>query len=315
MKVVVAGGSGALGRRVTADLASRGHDVVILTRSPGPHSPGSPHSSGPGGTGRRVRWDGRSPGPWAAELPGAAVINLCGLLVDRPPTPRNVELLTSSRVEPTLALVSAAATLDPPPPVWIQMSTLAIYGDAGDAILDERAQPADGPPQMAGVALAWEAAAGTPASRQVILRTGIVLDPLTTAMRRLRGLARFGLGGRIGTGRQWVSWLHIGDYLGIIRACLAHPALSGVVHATSPNPVTNTELMAILRQVLHRPPAPPTPAPLLRLGAILLRSDPALALTGRRCVPARLLESGFAFEHPDLPAALRHLTTLGQANS
>lgn len=312
----MAGGSGALGRRVTADLTSRGHDVVILTRSPGPHSPGSSRSSGPGGTCRRVTWDGRSAGPWAAELAGATVINLCGLLVDRPPTPRNIDLLTRSRVEPTLALASAAAALDQPPPAWIQMSTLAIYGDAGDAVLDERAPPADGPPQMTSVARAWEAAAaGATAGRQVILRTGIVLDPLTTAMRRLRDLARLGLGGRIGTGRQWVSWLHVGDYLGIIRACLADPGLSGVVHATSPHPVTNAELMAALRQVLHRPPAPPTPAPLLRLGAILLRSDPALALTGRRCVPARLLESGFVFEHPDLPAALEDLTNRGRASS
>jgi len=300
VKVVVAGGSGALGRRVTADLAARGHDIAVLTRTP---RPGSPH--------RQVAWDGRSAGPWAGELAGAAVVNLAGELVDRPATPRNIELLTHSRVEPTLALARAAATLDQPPPVWIQMSTLAIYGDAGDAVLDERAQPAQGPPQMPGVARAWEAAAagaaGAPAGRQVILRTGIVLDPQSQAMRRLQGLVGCGLGGRIGSGRQWVSWLHIDDYLSIVRACLQDPELSGVVHATSPNPVTNAELMAALRGALRRPPAPPTPTLLLRLGAIVLRSDPALALTGRRCVPRRLLEAGFAFDHPDLEAALAHL--------
>ncbi len=297
MKIVLAGGTGGLGRRIGADLAARGHGVAVLTRSP---RPGSPY--------RQLTWDGCSVGPWAVELAGAAVVNLAGELVDRPPTPRNIELLTRSRVEPTLALVDAAATVDQPPPAWIQMSTLAIYGDSGDAILDERAPPADAPPQMTRVARAWEdAAAGAPAGRQVVLRTGIVLDPQAPAMRRLRGLVRYGLGGRIGAGRQWISWLHLDDYLGIVRACLDDQSLSGVVHATSPLPVTNAELMAALRRVLHRPPAPPTPPWLLRLGATLLRSDPALALTGRRCVPGRLLEAGFTFGHPELEPALRHL--------
>jgi NAD dependent epimerase/dehydratase family enzyme len=104
-----------------------------------------------------------------------------------------------------------------------------------------------------------------------------------------------------------VSWLHVGDFTAIIRACLAEAALAGVVHATSPNPVTNAQLMSELRHALHRPPAPPTPAWLLRLGAALLRSDPALALTGRRCVPRALLDAGFKFTHPDLRPALADL--------
>jgi uncharacterized protein (TIGR01777 family) len=296
VKIIVAGGSGALGGRVCADLSARGHDVVVLTRAA---REGSAH--------RQIEWDGETVGPWATELAGAAVINLCGALVDRPPTADNVELLTRSRVKPTRALMRAAGSLDIPPVAWIQMSTLAIYGDAGDAVLDEGAEPADGPAQMPGVARPWEAAAAGAQTRLVILRTGVVLDPLSPALKRLAGLVRLGLGGRIGSGRQWVSWLHFADFQAVIRACLDDEAMTGVVHATSPNPVTNTELMCSLRHVLHRQAAPPTPAWLLRVGAIALRSDPALALTGRRCVPGALTRAGFEFGFPDLEPALRDL--------
>lgn len=297
MKVVIAGGSGALGQRIAQDLLSRGDEVVVLSRS-----------TRTGGWGRHVRWDGVSVGEWATELADAALINLCGALVDRRPTSTNVALLTQSRTEPTRALAQAAATLDRPIPVWLQMSTLAIYGDAGEATLDETARPADGPPQMAGVARAWEeSAAGVNAQRQVVLRTGIVLDRDTPAFQRLTGLVRWGLGGRVSSGRQWVSWLHIADMLGIVRWCLDNPEAAGVLHATAPVPVRNSELMATLRQALHRRTATPTPAPLVRLGAIVLRTDPALALAGRRCVPARLQRAGFQFSYPDLPHAVASL--------
>jgi hypothetical protein len=137
-------------------------------------------------------------------------------------------------------------------------------------------------------------------SPQVVLRTAIVLDRATPAFDRLTGLARWGLGGRISSGRQWVSWLHVDDYLAIIRCVLDDPAFSGVVHATSPTPVTNAEFMATLRRVLRRGPAPPTPAWAVRLGAVLLRTDRALALTGRRCIPKRLLDNGLVFSFPEL---------------
>jgi uncharacterized protein (TIGR01777 family) len=297
VKVVVAGGSGALGRRICAMLAARGDEPVVLTRSPGRPS-----------RYRQVRWDGRTVGGWAGELDGASVVNLAGALVDRRPSVAAIELLTRSRVEPTRALALAATAVDRPPPVWLQMSTLAIYGDAGEAVLDETAAPATGPPQMAGVARAWEAAAdGVRTGRQITLRTAVVLDPGTPALRRLTALARYGLGGRIGPGRQWVSWLHIDDFLAVVLQVLTGDTLHGVVHATSPYPVRNAELMAELRRAVHRPPAPPTPAAMARLGAYLLRTDSALALTGRRAVPSRLLQAGFTFDHPCLGPALDDL--------
>ncbi|MCF6379071.1 DUF1731 domain-containing protein [Nocardioides KLBMP 9356] len=293
----MAGGSGALGRRLCDDLASAGYDVVVLSRTPRP----GPH--------RQVPWDGQTVGSWSAELSGSAVINLAGELVDQRPTAANISLLTSSRVAPTRALVGASRTLDSPVPVWVQASTLAIYGDAGDVVLDETSPPADGPPQMAGVARAWEAALdGANAARSVVLRTGIVLDNDTPALDRLRSLTRWGLGGRVGPGTQWINWVHIDDWLAMVRTALAEGStLEGVVHATGPEPVRNVDLMRALRRSAGRPPAPPTPAALVRLGAAFLRTDPALALTGRRAVPARLLASGFEFRHPRIDDALADL--------
>lgn len=313
MKVVVAGGRGALGRRLVADLAGRGHEVVVLTRSP---RAGLPSQLG---------WDGVTVGGWRSALAGAVVVNLAGELVDRRPTPANVALLTRSRVEPTRALGSAATGLDPAVPVWVQASTLAIHGDAGEALLDDTAPPAAGPPQMAGVATAWEAAAAdVPAGRTVVLRTSIVLDRDTPALDRLRGLVRAGVGGRVGSGRQWFSWIHVEDWLRVVRWCSglsdpAEPGLpdadvplpSGVLAVTAPEPVRNAELMATLRRVLRRPPAPPIPAFAVRLGSIPLRTDPALGLTGRRVVPSRLLEAGFTFRYPHLEPALRDLLSRG----
>jgi uncharacterized protein len=271
--------------------------VVILTRSP--RSGLDVH---------QAVWDGRTVGAWARELEGAVVLNLAGELVDRWPTKANVELLRRSRVEPTLALVQASTELASPPSVWLQMSTLAIYGDAGQKIIDERHPPAAGPPQMAGVARAWERAVdGAKTDRLVVLRTGVVLDAGTPALDRLTALTRFGLGGRISTGEQWISWLHIDDFLRAVKFIIEQPALDAVIHVTSPNPIRNKDMMATLRARLRRPWSPPTPNALVHLGAWLMRSDPALALTGRRCVPGRLQEAGFDFLHPRFDEALADL--------
>jgi hypothetical protein len=297
MKFVIAGGSGSVGRRVAGDLAQRNHEVVILTRSRRPEI-----------THRQAEWDGRTVGSWATELEGAVLLNLAGELVDRRPTTRNIASLRRSRVEPTRALAHATAGLTTPPALWLQMSTLAIYGDAGQDIVDEQHPPADGPPQMAGVARPWEAAAQrVDAARLVVLRTGIVLDQGTPAFDRLTRLTRLGLGGRVGSGDQWTSWIHVDDFLRALRFVCDRQALDGIIHLTSPRPIQNRDMMRSLRAALHRPWSPPTPTPLVHLGALLLGSDPALALTGRRCVPRRLLDAGFEFEHPTFDDALADL--------
>jgi uncharacterized protein (TIGR01777 family) len=297
MNVVIAGGTGSVGRRLADGLAGRGDTVTILTRSP---RPDVEH--------RQVRWDGRTVGPWARELEGATVVNLAGELVDRRPTAKNIELLRSSRVDATNALVEAASLLTTRPPLWLQMSTLAIYGDAGQGVVDEQHPVADGPPQMSGVARPWERAVErAPTDRLVVMRTGIVLDNGSPAFDRLVRLTNLGLGGRIGTGEQWVSWIHVDDFLRATRSICDHEDITGVVHVTAPNPIQNREMMAALRNALHRRWSPPTPKPLVHVGALFMQTDPALALTGRRCVPARLLDAGFEFEHSNFDSALRDL--------
>ncbi|HZA87702.1 MAG TPA: DUF1731 domain-containing protein, partial [Acidimicrobiales bacterium] len=257
---------------------------------------------------RQVRWDGRTAGSWAVELEGAIVVNLAGELVDRRPTAKNVELLRRSRVEPTKALVEAASRLETRPPLWLQMSSLAIYGDAGEGLVDEQHPVADGPPQMPGVARPWEQAVqGAATDRLVIMRTGIVLDHGTPAFDRLVHLTKLGLGGRISTGKQWISWIHVDDFLRAVRFIRDHDEIVGIVHVTAPNPIRNRDMMAALRNALRRPWSPPTPKPLVHLGALVVRTDPALALTGRRCLPTRLLDAGFDFNHPTFDSALQDL--------
>lgn len=297
MKYVIAGGSGSLGQRLARRLEADGGGVVVLTRDPSRVRHGRP-----------VAWDARTVGPWAAELEGAIVVNLAGQLVDRRPTSANIKMLRSSRVDATLALKRAVAENGWTAPLWLQMSSLAVYGDAGDLILDESASPVRPLPQMTGVAEAWERAAdGVAADRVVVLRTGIVLDVGTPALDRLVTLTRLGLGGRIASGRQWISWIHIDDFLGAVCHIIDTPGISDVVHVTSPAPAPNRDLMAALRRALRRPPALPTPTQAARAGAWLMGTDPALALTGRRCVPAKLEGAGYEFAWPMIDSAIADL--------
>ena len=304
-RAVLAGGSGTLGQVLADDLAARGLEVVVLTRRP---NPTARH--------RQVAWDGRSPGSWVRELEDpsrTAVVNLAGRLVDARPTPANIADLRRSRVEPTLALVAASRSMDEPIARWVQASTTAIWSDAGEArVTEDTPLPTgtDALPQMTGVAGPWEAAAADAhTDHLVILRTSVVLMPHSPALDRLLLLARLGVGGPVGSGRQWFSWIHVDDWLRVVRSALGlepgTPLTSGVVIAAAPHPVRNAELMAGLRRYAHRPAlAPPTPGWLVRIGAVLLRTDPALALTGRHCTSDVLQRNGFRFDYPELDGAL-----------
>lgn len=310
LKVVIAGGSGTLGRSLAADLTTRGHDVVLLTRST---DLDLPH--------RQLTWDGATVGGWADELaqdPGnTAVINLAGRLVDARPTEANITELRESRVRPTRALVRASQALETPLARWVQGSTTAIYSDAGESEVTESSPLPTGPaalPQMTGVAGPWEAAVeGANTEHLTILRTSIVLESGSPAFGRLASVTRAGLGGRVGSGRQWFSWIHIDDWLSLVRATLGLEAgvdlPDGILIAAAPHPVRNAELMALLRQHLHRPPAPPTPTALVRVGSVALRTDPALGLTGRHATSELTTEADFEFTHPTLDGALRDLTS------
>lgn len=264
----MAGGSGTLGRALCDDLTARGHDVVVLSRRP---SASLPH--------RQVVWDAR-----VAEL-------------------------RDSRVEATRALVAASRAACRPVRRWLQASTTAIWSDAGERRLDEDSPlPDPGLPQMSGVARPWEASVvGANTDHLVVLRTSIVLAPGTPALDRLLLLTRLGLGGKVGSGRQWFSWVHESDWLAISRSALGLGPVElpdGVVVAAAPHPVRNAELMAQLRHAVGRRVGVPTPAWLLRLGAVALRTDPALALTGRHCTSAVLDRAGFGFRFEHIGPAL-----------
>lgn len=296
--VVIAGGSGSLGQKLARNFAELGHEVVILTRRKQFDLPF-----------RQLHWDGETlDASWARLIPGAILINLSGELVDKRPTAKNIALLKSSRVKPTKALVKAAKDFGSPE-LWLQMSTLAIYGDAGERLLDESARPATGPEQMAGVAKVWESSLVPIAGcRSVFLRTGIVFDSGTPALNRLVLMAKMFLGGSVASGKQWVSWIHIKDFISAINFIVSSESISGQVHVTSPNPIRNKELMLALRKVLKMPWSPPTPALVIRFGArFIFRTDPLLALTGRRAIPAKLKAAGFEFKQPEITAALMDL--------
>ena len=298
MKIVIAGGAGTLGREIAKHFAAQGNEVVVFSRR---------NVSVEGA--RVLIWDGQSVSEdWARELQDSVLLNLSGELVDRVPTKANIDLLETSRVEPTNTLVQAARQFGTPK-LWLQMSTLAIYGDAGEQILTETSLPANGPRQMAGVAKAWEAAsADAPAIRKVILRTAVVLQPNTPALNRLVRITKLFLGGQVASGKQWVSWIDCRDFIRALDFIVKDESLNGIVHVTSPNPIQNKTLMRELRRALVRPWSPPTPAFLIRVGArVLFRTDPLLALTGRRAAPIKLLERGFDFQFGSIDQTLKDL--------
>lgn len=290
MRAVLVGGSGFLGAQVRRHLLERGDEVTVIGR----------------GAESDAVWDGRTLGPWSAALDGADVIvHLAGKRVDCRPTRANIDELISSR-EGTVNLVGAAlARVERPPQHWVQLSSLAIFGDTGDEVVDESTTPSGrGPRQMVEVCRRWEAAyesATAGVTRRVLLRPAIGIGgPGDPATRRLVLLARLGLAGPVAGGRQWVSWIGGDDLLTLLVRAIDDPHMTGLYHLTSPTPVRNDELMAAYREAVGARFGVASPAAVTRLGAWLLGSDPELALTGRRAVPTRLLDEGFRFRQTDI---------------
>lgn len=303
-QVVIAGGSGLIGRALARVLVARGDRVVVLTRRAGGAANGW----------EDAEWDGRSLGEWTRHLDGAdAVVNLAGRTVDCVKTPDNRDEILRSRVEATRALGEACRSIGERggrvPAVWVQMSTAHIYGDPPTRVCTEDSPPGLGLAPEVGRAWEVECERACPAgTRRVVLRTGFVLAREGGAYPRLRSLARVGLGGTVGSGTQGMSWLHADDMTAILLRAIDDDSMSGVYIASGPNPVSNRAFMHALRRSIGVPIGLPAPAPLVRLGApLLMRTDPELALYGRYCEPRRLVEEGFGFRFGDLDAALADL--------
>jgi hypothetical protein len=300
-RIILAGGNGFIGRALTLELRRRDYQVIILTRSPRPRNDDI----------KEIAWDGQNPGPWTQSLDGAAaIVNLAGHNINCPHTPANLALLTASRVNSVRALAAALPTLAQPPRVWVQASAIGYYGDTDDQICTETS-PADTGP-LADICCHWEdafQAISEPRPRSVLLRIGFVLGRDGGALPVLNKLTRAFLGGAVGTGRQYISWIHLADLTRMFVAALEED-LTGTYNAVGPNPVTNAAFMKTLRAAWHRPWSPPAPALAVRLGARLIRSEGTLALISSRCLPERFSERRFQFEFPQLAPALHNLCHL-----
>jgi uncharacterized protein (TIGR01777 family) len=305
-KIVIAGGSGFLGVSLATHLAALGYSVVVLSRRP-------PKVAGPW---RHVTWDARTVGPWRDELAGAAgLVNLTGRSVDCVKTPDHCDEILRSRVESTRVLGAVLRSIDAPPPVWVQMSTAHIYGDPPEAWCTEDSPPGVGlAPLVAG---AWEDEFRTsvrPTQRPVILRTGFVLGrdrgAGNGALARLSLVAKLGLGGRVGSGTQGMSWIHEHDLNRLFERALCDATMTGMYVASSPNPVSQRDYMLALRRALRAPIGLPAAEWMVRFGARwFLNTDPELALYGRYVTSQRLRAEGFEFRFPLLGGALDDLVS------
>lgn len=308
MKVVIPGGSGQVGTILARAFHNEGHDVVVLSRGLGIRP------------WRVVGWDGVTLGDWRRELDGSdIVINLTGRSVNCRYTPENRDEILQSRLLSTATVGRAIGEATRPPRIWLQASTATIYSHRYDGPNDERTGILGGQELHApdswrfsiDVAQAWERSfeeAVTPGTRKVALRSAMILSPDHGGVfDALLGLARRGFGGRLGDGRQFMSWVHHDDFVAAVRWIIGHENLDGVVNVAAPNPLPNAEFMRLLREACGVSFGLPASEWMLEIGAIFLRTETELILKSRRVVPTRLLEDGFAFRFPTWNAAARDL--------
>ena len=297
MKILVTGSSGLVGTALVNALARGGHTVCRLVR---------PQTAGGGGAkeGFVVAWN-----PATGELGGAgvgadAVVNLAGAsIADGRWTTQRKELLCSSRIETTRALVGALAKMNARPSVLVSASAIGYYGDRGDETLTEESK--GGGDFLAGLAQEWEAEALKARAlgiRVVLVRFGIILAREGGALPKMMLPFKIGVGGKLGSGQQWMSWVALEDVVGILRLVIENASLRGAVNIVSPQPLQNAEFTYVLAQAMHRPALFPAPAFALRLA--LGEMADALLLSSQRVLPGALEKVGYRFLHADLTSAL-----------
>jgi uncharacterized protein (TIGR01777 family) len=274
--------------------------VLVLSRSAGKGS---------------VVWDGRTVGDWASSLDGAeAVINVCGKSVGKRWTKRSMKEMRDSRIEPTSAIAEAIQSSKNPPKLWINTSAIGYYGHTGAREVSEATR--HGEDFLAELCVEWEAAclkSATPDTRKVCLRLGVVLDRESEFVKATSLVAKLGLGAALGSGRQYISWVHMQDVVKMFEWCLYEPA-TGAVNVCAPRPATNAEYMAALRAAYGLPALPNVPAAVIKLVGGVLGKEASLLLTGQRAVPEIALARGFRFRFDLLPPALDEcLDTLPKA--
>ena len=298
MRIVVAGGTGFLGRRLVGRLAADGHDVTVLTRSSRSAVQLLPHDV------HTASWDGRSVGGWSQAVDGAdAVVNLAGeSIAGRRWSPEVKSRLLLSRLEATAALVRAIAGSSRRPYALVNASAVGFYGHVPDGDVTESRSA--GTDFLADLCRRWEAEARKSqeqGTRVVILRIGIVLAADGGALQRMVLPFRFFVGGPLGSGRQWVPWVHVEDVISAVRFALLTPSLAGPYNVAAPEPVTMSDFCRAIAAAMRRPSWLRVPEFALRL---TLGEMSVVVLGGQRAVPARLTEAGFQFAHARLDDAL-----------
>lgn len=298
MKIVIAGASGLIGSALVRVLRTAGHEVHRLVRHAAALAPDE------------ITWNPAAGELDAHALDGTdAIINLAGENIGRRWTPARRERILRSRVDATRTLVGAIAAATPRPAVLLNASAAGFYGDRGDEVLTEAS--AIGRGFLPEVCLAWETHAQAAASfgvRTALLRFGMVLAPDGGALPKMLPLFRAGLGGRLGDGQQWMSWISIDDVVGVTRHVLAEARCAGPINVVAPVPVRNADFTAELGRALRRPTLLPAPAWALRLAFDGMADEALLAST--RVLPQRLMETGYVFRHSTLDAALRAVLPL-----
>ena len=304
-RILLAGGSGFLGNALAKHFCERGDEVIVFTRQPRGRSDGV----------KEISWDARTLGSWAQFVDGAdVVINLAGRSVDCRYNAKNRHDIIASRVDSTRVLGEAIARAQQPPRVWLNSSSATIYKHTFDTPMDENGATGATPEAHDAFSIEvieqWERAlnqAVTLATRKVALRISLVLGRDGGVFPVLRRLTKFGLGGRMGSGRQFVSWIHLADFLRAVDWLIEHEEISGAVNLAAPNPQPNVEMMRLFREAGGVPFGLPATETMLEVGAFLLRTETELILKSRRVVPGRLLAAGFQFQFPELRAALKNL--------
>jgi hypothetical protein len=308
MRIVIAGGSGQVGKMLARHFQEHGHEITVFSRHPRPEE------------WRTTAWDGIALGDWVSCVEGSDVlINLAGRSVNCRYNESNRRSILESRVNTTRLLHRAVASLTQPPRVWLNASTATIYRHALDRPMDEATGELGGNEIGAPstwnfsirVAKAWEEAffaTDTPKTRKIAMRSALTLSPDPGGVFDvLLGLIRHFLGGTMGSGKQFVSWIHEADFLRAVEFLIARDDLAGVVNLASPHPVRNRQFMRALRQAWCECPGLPMPKWLLEIGAVLLRTETELVLKSRCVVPGRLLGAGFEFLFPNWPGAAKEL--------
>lgn len=297
-KIIIAGGSGFLGKTLEVYFSKKNYLVKILTRSP-------KHEND-------ILWDAKTLGQWTEELENAEVlINLTGKSVDCRYTEKNKKLIHDSRIDSTHILGLAINSCENPPKVWMNSSTATIYRHSLDKEMTE-AHGEIGDDFSMNIARSWEAAFNSitnPKTRKIILRTSIVLGKNGGALIPLKTLTKLGLGGKQGSGNQKVSWIHELDFAKAIAYLIDNKNLDGAFNLSVPKPTDNNTLMKTLRKVLKVPFGISHPILLLKLGAKLIGTETELVLKSRNVIPERLLNTNFGFEYTNIETAISDLTT------